>query len=67
MLALHFSRKPVMRSTAVRTDCRSRPLSVRPCPTHTDEEATTRPSEHRRLAASSRWGGTNAGGDSSLS
>ena len=54
-----------MRSTAVRTDWRSRPLSVRPCPTHTDEAA--RPSWHRSLAASTTWGGTNADADSSLS
>ncbi|RLM92097.1 hypothetical protein C2845_PM08G25420 [Panicum miliaceum] len=42
-------RNPVMRSTALRTARRSRPLSVRPCPTHTDE-ATPRLSGHRRAA-----------------
>lgn len=48
-----------MRSTAVRTSRRSRPLSVRPFPTHTENAALS--SEHRRaLAATSSCGGTNA-------
>uniref|UniRef100_A0A804UC80 Uncharacterized protein n=1 Tax=Zea mays TaxID=4577 RepID=A0A804UC80_MAIZE len=59
------SMNPVMRSTAVRTNWRSRPLSVRPSPSHMDE--ATLPSDRRRLASRATCGGTNAASSSSSS
>jgi hypothetical protein len=52
---IQLSRNPVMRSTVARTERRSRPLSVRPCPSHIGQAVLS--AEHHRLATTT-CGGT---------
>ncbi|RWW65388.1 hypothetical protein BHE74_00027313 [Ensete ventricosum] len=49
----HPSRKPVIRSTKFRTWLRSRPLSVLPCPVHSEKAASVLPRDARTCGGTS--------------